>query len=204
MLDGDGDKMHICGLAWREGHGHIVTPRETRPKDVFSPCAAAALYRRDALDEVGGFDEEFFCYYEDIDIGFRLRLAGHRCLLVPDAVAYHIGSLSTGERRHSDFAVYHGHRNMVSTYVKDMPLLLFFLLLPAHITINIITIIWFSLLGQGAIICKAKYDAILVLPRMWKKRSDIKKYSIVSISEIWKVLDKSFLPPLSKLLWKGI
>ena len=196
MLDGDGDTMHACGLAWREGHGHILTPGGANPREVFSPCAAAALYRRDALDAVGGFDEDFFCYYEDVDLGFRLRIAGYRCLLVPEAVAYHVGSASTGGR-HGDFAVYHGHRNLVWTYVKDMPDILFWLLLPVHIALNFVTIIWFFLLGQGTVIFKAKLDAIRGIACMWKKRRDIQGKCQASVGDIWQVLDRSFLPRLS-------
>lgn len=198
MLDGDGDTMHVCGLAWRQGHGQSITQGTIEPREIFSPCAAAALYRRDALEAVGGFDEDFFCYFEDVDLGFRLRLAGHRCLLVPDAVAYHVGSATTGGQ-HGDFAVYHGHRNLVWTYVKNMPGTLFWLLLPMHIVLNLVTIIWLSLQGQGAVILKAKWDALCGIPRMWKKRRDIQRNRSASVGEIWKVLDKSFLPRLSQL-----
>jgi GT2 family glycosyltransferase len=84
-----------------------------RPTEIFSPCAAAALYRTDALLSVGGFDEDYFCYAEDVDLGFRFRLAGHRCMYVPDAVVHHIGSAVAGT--YSDFQLYHGHRNSSGT-----------------------------------------------------------------------------------------
>jgi GT2 family glycosyltransferase len=112
VLDGVGDAYHISGLVWRMGHGEPVASFSEQVREVFSPCAAAALYRRSVLLEVGGFDEDFFCYVEDVDLGFRLRLAGHKALSVPDAVVYHVGSATTGGQ-HSDFAVYHGHRNLV-------------------------------------------------------------------------------------------
>lgn len=200
-LDGDGDTLHISGLAWRVGHGQAIPHNTVTPYEIFSPCAAAALYRRDALESVGGFDEDFFCYFEDVDLGFRLRLAGHRCLLVPDAVAYHVGSATTGGQ-HSDFAVFYGHRNLVWTYVKNMPGALFWLLLPLHIVLNLVTIVWFSLQGQGSVILKAKFDALCGIPRMWKKRRDIQKNRSSSVSEILKVLDKRFFPKLSQLKWK--
>ncbi len=192
ILDGDGDTMHISGLAWREGHGQTISQDAVEPREVFSPCAAAALYRRDVFESAGGFDEDFFCYFEDVDLGFRLRLAGHRCLLVPDAVAYHVGSATTGGMR-GDFAVYHGHRNLVWTYVKNMPGALFWLLLPMHIVLNLITIVWFSLYGQGMVILRAKRDALRGIPRMWRQRRDIQKNRTASDSEIWKTLDKRFL-----------
>ena len=197
ILDGDGDTMHLSGLAWRQGHGQAISQCKIKLGEVFSSCAAAALYRRDAVESMGGFDEDFFCYLEDVDLSFRLRLAGHRCLLVPDAVVYHVGSATTGDH-HGDFAVYHGHRNLVWTYVKNMPGALFWLLLPAHIALNLVTSVWFSLRGQGAVILKAQRDALCGLPRMWKKRRDIQKYRTASAVEIWKALDKSFWPCLSQ------
>lgn len=59
----------------RSGHGELAEGRYLAEEEIFSPCAAAALYRRDAFVEAGGFDESFFCYAEDIDLGFRLRFA---------------------------------------------------------------------------------------------------------------------------------
>lgn len=202
ILDGDGDTMHLSGWAWRDGNCRPILDNVAEPREIFSACAAAALYRRDVFEALGGFDEDYFCYFEDVDLGFRMRLAGHRCLLVPDAVAYHVGAATTGNR-HSDFAVYHGHRNMVWTYVKNMPNALFFLLLPAHIFINIVTIVWFSLRGQTKVILNAKWDALCGIPRMWGKRSDIQRKRIVSVGEIWKILDKSFFPRLSQFRWRS-
>jgi GT2 family glycosyltransferase len=101
-------------------HGTPASALKGSECEIFSPCAAAALYRRSALLEVGGFDEDFFCYVEDVDLGFRLRLAGYRCLYVPLSVAHHIGSGTTGGKN-SDFSVYHGHRNLVWAFVKNMP-----------------------------------------------------------------------------------
>ena len=96
VLDGAGDNYHVSGLVWRRGHGNTAQGEMNAPREVFAPCAAAALYRRSALIDVGGFDEDFFCYVEDVDLGFRLRLAGHRCLYVPQAV---VTSCRIGDNR---------------------------------------------------------------------------------------------------------
>lgn len=189
LLDGAGDAYHVSGLVWRMGHGMLVPAKTENEHEVFSPCAAAALYRRDALRKAGGFDEDYFCYVEDVDLGFRLRLAGHRCLYVPQSVAHHVGSGTTGGQ-HSDFAIYHGHRNLVWTFVKDMPGILFWLLLPLHVLLNLASIIWFVLRGRGGVILRAKRDALLGLPKMWHKRREIQKGRVVSVGEIWRMLDK--------------
>ena len=192
LMDGDGDAYHISGLVWREGHGskQFYAPPQTR--EIFSACAAAGFYRKDALSSANGFDEDFFCYVEDVDIGFRLRLMGHRCLLIPNAVVHHIGSASTGSQ-HSDFAVYHGHRNLVWTFVKNMPGALFWLLLPLHLLMNLVTVAVFIARGQGKVILRAKRDAIKGLPRAWAKRKQIQAGRVATIGEIWRVLDKRLI-----------
>ena len=198
VSDGIGDAYHLSGRIWREGKGLTVSVLVDKEAEVFSPCAAAALYRRSAFEKVGGFDEDFFCYVEDVDLGFRLRLAGYRCLYVPRSVAHHVGSGTTGGQ-HSDFSVYHGHRNLVWAFVKNMPGVLFWLLLPLHVALNFVSILWFALRGQGAVILRAKRDALLGFPKMWRKRQLIQKARVASIKDIWRVLDKRLLPIRRKL-----
>lgn len=188
VLDGAGDAYHVSGRVWRRGHGAPTEGRYDRKEEVFSACAAAALYRRDAFRAVGRFDDDFFCYLEDVDLGFRLRLAGYRCLYVPDATVYHVGSATTG--KNSDFAVYYGHRNLVWTYVKNMPGPLFWMYLPHHIILNIVAVIGYVFRGRWRIILKAKWDAIKGLPRMWKKRKEIQARRVVGAWKMRKMMGR--------------
>lgn len=193
ILDGIGDGYLISGKVRRKRHGQRLHPKDLTAQEIFSPCAAAALYRRQAVLDIGGFDDDFFCYVEDVDLGFRLRLAGHRAMYVPAAAVLHVGSASTGGQ-HSDFSVYHGHRNLVWTFMKNMPGSLFWLLLPLHVALNMVSIAWFALRGQGGVILRAKRDALSGLPKMWRKRQQIQKARLASIGDIWRVLDKRLLP----------
>jgi GT2 family glycosyltransferase len=190
-IDGDGDSYHFSGLAWRFNHGRQVADHRTGGW-VFSPCAAAAMYRRQALLDINGFDENFFCYFEDVDLGFRLQLRGYRCLHVADAVVSHVGGSSSAAPEMSDFALYHGHRNLVWTFVKNMPGYLFWLFLPAHLAMNIVSIIWFALRGKGQVIVRAKIDAIRRLPEVWVQRRQIQSTRTISPYELLKSL--SFWP----------
>ena len=121
--DGTGDVYHVSGLAWRRDHCVSVSSIQRQSGEIFSPCAAASLVKRSVFAEAGGFDEDYFCYMEDVDLGFRLRLMGHRSFYVAEAIVEHVGSATT--HRNSDFAVYHGNRNLVWTYFKNMPGILF-------------------------------------------------------------------------------
>lgn len=192
ILDGDGDSYHVSGMPWRQGHGLPVPTTVAKPREVFAPCAAAALYRREALLAVGGFDEDFFCYVEDVDLGFRLRLAGHCCLQVSSAVVRHVGSVSVG--RHSGFYIFYSHRNLVWAYVKNMPWPLFWLFLPLHLSLNIASLILFSVQGKSIQIFRAKKAALSGLPRMWRKRRQIQAQRTSTTLDILRVLDRSFFP----------
>lgn len=203
VLDGEGDCYHVSGMAWRSGMGLSAMSKPNDPWEVFSPCAAAALYKADALRDVGGFDEDFFCYMEDVDLGFRLRLAGYRCLTVSEAEVLHVGSATTGKR--SPFYIYYGQRNLVWTYVKNMPGVLFWLFLPLHVLLNIAALLRYALSGQFLVVWRAKYDAVRMLPKVWQKRSEIQKTRRVSLANILKALDKRPVPGLGRAinsLWK--
>jgi GT2 family glycosyltransferase len=130
-LDGLGDVMAGAGFPFRGGY-RGPDPGPVALGEVFSPCGGAMLVERDLFLALGGFDERLFCYCEDVDFGYRLRLAGGRALVVPDAVVHHQGSASSGGPR-SDFATFHGTRNRLWVFVKDTPPLLFWASLPLHL-----------------------------------------------------------------------
>ncbi len=193
LLDGAGDVYHISGVAWRRKYNQIDRENGKPVEEVFSACAAAGLYSKQVYLEMGGFDEDYFSYQEDIDLGFRMRLAGFPCYYVPSAVVEHVGSSSTGVR--SDFSVYYGHRNLVWTYFKNMPGWLLWAGIIPHVLMTIVFLAVFTLRGQGKPIWKAKIDALLDLPDAWRKRQQIQKRRKVKSSEIWSIIDKGWVRP---------
>ncbi len=192
-LDGIGDCYHASGMAWRQGHGQPQQTRHLVAQEIFAPCAAAALYRRAAIMALDGFDESYFCYMEDVDLGFRLRLAGHSARYVPTAVVRHVGSATSGGQ-HSDFAVFHGHRNMVWTFVKNMPSPLLWLLLPWHLAANLAALVIFTARGQGKTILRAKWQALQGLKHAWRQRQTIQRQRSASTRSIWAALNKQLWP----------
>ena len=193
ILDGIGDCYHISGLVWRNRHGKRELPGDNRLREIFSPCAAAAMYQRSVLERIGGFDEDYFCYLEDVDLGFRIRLAGFKSIYVPAAVVHHVGSATTGGKQ-SDFAVYYGRRNLVWTFIKNMPGVLFWLFLPLHLILNIVTIGVFASRGQLKVILLSEWDSIKGIPVFWKKRRKLQNERVANIKSIWNALDKHFIP----------
>jgi GT2 family glycosyltransferase len=187
-IDGAGDVYHVSGLAWRRFHGVPDNRDADISREVFSPCAGAALYKRQPLIDVGGFDEDFFCYMEDVDLGFRLRLAGHCCFYVADAIVEHIGSAIAG--KHSDFQLYHGHRNLEWVYFKNMPGWLLGLTLPLHLLLTIFSLAYFSVRGRWRPVFKAKRDAFADIAELQHKREGVQRNSKASFADIWRMLDK--------------
>ena len=139
IMDGLGDCYFAGGLAWRAGHGQY-RPETLKDREVFGPCAAAAFYRRDLFEDLGGFEEDFFCYMEDVDLAFRFRRIGQRCIQLANSCVDHAGSAIAG--RHSGFARYHGMRNLIWTWWRNMPLRLMPLAFPFHL------LVIFGLLGK--------------------------------------------------------
>ena len=188
-LDGTGDVYHVSGLAWRRDHGEPAGANEPARGEIFSPCAAAAMYRRDAFESVGGFDESFFAYFEDTDLSFRLRLAGHRCLYVPESVVLHVGSATTG--RTSDFTIYHSLRNHVWAWAKNMPRPLVWRYLGHHVLANVMMMAVFIANGQARPVLRAKRDALRGLRRVLAERRELQAQPGRS-EEIDALLDHGF------------
>ncbi|MBI1273789.1 MAG: glycosyltransferase [Alphaproteobacteria bacterium] len=171
--DGLGDAYHAFGLAWRTGHGFPI-PENLEDAEVFSPCGGAAFYRLDMFRALGGFDEDYFCYGEDGDLGFRMRLRGQYCIQLAHAAVAHVGGASSGDNsKKSDFAVYHGLRNLVWIFVKNMPQPLFALLLPFHILAIATLALRHVLGGNGGAVLRALRDAVRGIKPMLGKRKEI-------------------------------
>ena len=119
-LDGAGDAMLIAGGAFRLGSMDEDRGQFDKPMPILTGCGAAVLYRREAFEQCGGLDADFFAYVDDIDLGLRAQLIGYAGMYIPQAVAYHIGSATTG-------AVVHPRilelvtRNQLWILAKDYP-----------------------------------------------------------------------------------
>ena len=75
-----------------------------------------------------------------------------------------------------------------------MPSALFWLLLPLHLALNMVSIVWFAFRGQRRVMWRAKRDAVAGLPKMWRKREEIQKRRVASIGTLWRVMDKRLIP----------
>jgi len=124
-LAGDGRLDSVGMLLCRDGsskqRGHLESPDSfPRLQEALLPPGSAAFYRREMLEEIGLFDESFFLYCEDTDLGLRARWAAWECLYVPDAVVEHRYSHSAGQA--SALKAYYVERNRLFLAVKNFPM----------------------------------------------------------------------------------
>lgn len=123
LADDAGDYVTWMGFACKTGDGRRAS-RYTKCRRIFSACGGAALYRKSILDEIGNFDENFFAYFEDVDLSWRANNAGYKNLLCPTARCYHICGASTGAVRYNAFKSQQSGRNSILLPLKNEPLLM--------------------------------------------------------------------------------
>ncbi|HBG59204.1 MAG TPA: glycosyltransferase family 2 protein [Anaerolineaceae bacterium] len=199
-LDGEWNVVHATGLVWRRSHGRKLSAAWPQERHVLSACAAAGVYPREAFTAAGGFDEDFFAYMEDVDLDFRLQLLGYPCYYLPQAVVRHAGSGSTSPR--SDLVIFYGHRNLVWTFIKDMPGWLFWAMLLPHLLVNLLYLIVALFLPMRKAMYGAKWEALKGLPKAWKKRKEVQSQRKVSVGTIAGLLEWNPFAPLIKLTYR--
>ena len=185
--DGRINSTGICisrsGAAWDRGGGEPDRGQYDAAEEVFGPCAGAALYRRTMLDEIGLFDEDFFLFMEDVDLAFRARLSGWKCMYVATAGVVHIHGGTTGFK--SDISVYYGNRNLVWYVIKNFPSRTLLLSSPWIIGRQCAVLPYYLIVGRGCSIIRATTAMITGLPAMIRKRQDIQHRVTAGEIEKW-------------------
>ncbi len=196
-IEGIGELIYWDGLCRAQGQFEQDVGQYEVMQEILFPPGCGAMYRKSVLDEIGLFDEDFFAYGDDTEIGIRARLAGWKCVYVPKAVLYHKNSGTGGQ--YSPFKAFFVERNRFWITIKYFPLPLLFLSF-------FFTIYRFTLQAYGAlahrgaagkfteaysplklvgILFKAYGSGFRYLPRMWKKRKRLRGLKKVSYGEIF-------------------
>lgn len=186
-FDGAGDCYHVSGIAYRAAYHYTLPIPNTGM--VFGPCAAAALYHRETFLALGGFDERFFCYHEDVDLAFRFQLAGHDCVQSAEAIVFHVGSAISDTV--PGFAMYHGSRNRIWTFFKNMPWPLLILLLPLHLGANGLYVLLSFRKGRLPSIGRGVRHGLFGIPAMWASRRNIQSRRKIGLMTLFHRMGKS-------------
>jgi len=196
-LDSTGDFYTDWGLPFPRGRDETDLDAYDESTEIFAGSGGASLYRVSMLEQVGPFDEKFFAYYEDVDLGFRAQMAGWKVAYVPPARAHHdIGA--TSGRLHG-FATCQTFRNLPMLLLKNVP--------RRHLW----RVGWRCLLvqtmffgraaqrGEGWPALKGTASFIRLLPRVLGDRRRIQARRVLSDEQVWDLLVHD-LPPASRAL----
>lgn len=184
-LDSTGDFYTAWGLPNPRGRGEIDKGQYDNELEIFGASGGASLYRVSMLNEIGLFDEDFFAYYEDVDISFRAQLAGWKILYEPAAICYH--AISHTSNRIPGFATYQTLKNLPQLFWKNVPAGLMPKIFPRFV------ILYFSILfsalarGQFGPVFKGVFMSMALWPKkLWQRRAiqSSRKVSNLYISSI--------------------
>jgi len=182
--------MAVIGAGYKRGHGQPASQFD-REEEVFGACAAAALYQRSMLEELGSFDPDFFLVYEDADLNTRARLRGHRCLFVPTARAIH--HVNASIRTFSHTYVFYGHRNSEYLFWKNMPASMLVRFLPERLLFDSVSFLYFMLKGRGISFLQAKLSFLRNFRAVLEKRSRIQTDRRLAPDQFRRLLDRNWL-----------
>lgn len=168
VINSTGICVDRAGIAWDRRGGEIDDERESEPVDVFGPSAGAGLYRRAMLEEIGLFDEDFFAYLEDVDLAWRARRAGWRCLHVPAACVVHHHSATGVEG--SPFKSFHLGRNKIWLLVKNYPFRQLWAYAFLSLVYDMAAVLYALVRRQDIHALHGRLAALAGLRKMWRKR----------------------------------
>lgn len=195
-IDSTGDYYTIWGAPYPRGRNQIDRGQFDTPGYIFGASAGASLYRMAMLDEIGLFDEDFFAYYEDVDISFRAQLANWRVYYQPLAVAYHLVGATSSKL--GSFSRYHSTKNFILLYNRNMPGRLFWKYKPLFLIMLVRLMLGSIKNWQFLAFVKGFFKALIVFPKTRKVRKRNQKLIKVSIDQIDQLLVHSRPPKTPK------
>ena len=178
-----GQALTLDGRAREDGIGQPQGTRGYEAREIFGVCGAACMYRREMLEQVGGFDETYFAFYEDVDLNVRARIAGWKFRLVPTAVVWHVGNAAwhAGFDRPDAENARLVARNRICTQVKFMPLHA----LPRIVAVEVGAMFRAALARRFALTSAGKGAALLRLPQLLRVRRRLRRECDLGLAQAW-------------------
>ncbi|HEX5984217.1 MAG TPA: glycosyltransferase family 2 protein [Solirubrobacterales bacterium] len=178
-----GQRLSRDGRAFEDGVGEAQGPEAGRPREIFGVCGAACLLRRDLFDALGGYDERYFAFYEDVDLNVRARIAGWRFGYVPEAVVWHVGNASwTAEApRPGAWNARLVARNRIATQLKFMPARA----LPRILLVEVGALLRALREGRFRATLRGKLEGLGRLPAMLRERRRLRRQGDLTRAREW-------------------
>jgi GT2 family glycosyltransferase len=196
-LDSTGDQYTVWGLPFPRGRGEPVSTKYDQKTNIFAASGGASAYRLKMIEEIGLFDEDFFAYYEDVDISFRAQLAGWKVSYAADALAYHqIGASSSRVR---GFTTFQTIKNLPWLVIKDVPKGLLHTVWPRFLLAHAMFLGRAILRGHAWSAFKGLAVSLQKIPKKLGERRVIQSKRTVSSSYISSMLTHDLPPNASNL-----
>ena len=197
-LDTTGDFYTTWGLPGPRNRDEPVENAQSKPGEVFGATGGGAIYRAAMFDDIDMFDEDFFMYYEDVDLSFRAQLAGWKVRFTPKAIAYH--KVGASSKKVPGLAVYNTFKNLPLVFIKNVPGRLFW-----YIGLRFFLAYWLIFAsavrhGNGWPAFKGILASIIRKPTAYHKRWSIQKNRKVSVDYIRSIIHEGPLPNQTGLL----
>jgi GT2 family glycosyltransferase len=196
-LDSTGEWYTVWGLAYPRGRREYDLRKYDGDTDIFAASGAASIYRIKALEEVGLLDEDFFAYYEDVDLAFRLQLYGWKVAFVPSAIVYHHIGLTSG--RIKGFTTYQNMKNLPALWYKNVPAAFFWTVGRRLFVAQCLFLGRAISRGQGWIALKGACKSLVLLAKKRRDRVRIQTAKKVSDQYIWSMMIHDLPPNASAL-----
>jgi GT2 family glycosyltransferase len=191
-LDSTGDYYTVWGLPYPRGRGESDLDKYDAKLDVFGASGGASLYRVKMLEDIGLFDEDFFAYYEDVDLSFRAQLAGWKVAYVPLAVAYHQIGGTSGKLK--GFTTYQTMKNLQLLLYKNVPRKYLWRVGSRFFLAETLFFLRAVSRGQGIAALRGDAKGTFLLFKALRKRRSIQHSRKVSNQYIWSLIVHD-LPP---------
>ena len=185
-IDTSGDFYTTWGLPGPRNRDEPTVNAPNQPGEIFGATGGGALYRTAMLNDIGLFDEDFFMYYEDVDLSFRAQLAGWKVRYTPKAIAYH--KVGASSQKVPGLAVFNTFKNLPLVLIKNVPGRLFW-------TIGARFFLTYGLIfasairhGNGCPAFRGIFASLIRQPRAWVHRVKIQRNRKVSIKYIRSII----------------
>lgn len=206
-IDSTADQYTVWGIPFPRGRDEPASSRYDSDTVIFGASGGASMYRIAMLREIGLFDQDFFAYYEDIDISFRAQLAGWKVAFVPKAIVYHaqgktsakLGNSEAGDKSANPFTTRQYMRNLPFILVKDMPAGLLRHVLPRFIFGYTLFFIKALTDRRGRAAIQGNWQFWRALPRKLRQRKQIQANRKVSDTYVWNLFIHDLPPNAYKL-----
>ena len=195
-VDSAGDMLYPWGYAYK--YENVSASEFPEFKEINFACCGAAMFNRELLEKLNGFDEDFFLYYEDIDLSLRAKRLGTKIFLVPQAKVLHKGSATIGKK--NSLRLYYIERNRFWTKLKNFPFSTLLKYAPHSLVCSLFSLAIWTKRGFLGSWLKSRFAMMLGIPKMLKKRRKIFAESKIEAKEFEKWLYKeSFFKWLKSL-----